>query len=96
MRILFITQVLYSFQAINISLKYNNIDHLTDEFLDSRRIKSQIINLCNRKGDENPKLVSQAGLFTRIPDDMDLETWVTSHCKDEQGIVLAKIHIPKS
>lgn len=49
--------------------------------------------------DENNRLVNQSGLFTRSPDNMDLETWVSTHNKDIpqlKDIVLAKLVIPNN
>lgn len=44
--------------------------------------------------DENPRLVSQGGLFTRLPDGVDLESWVRKHFKGYKEAVLIKICIP--
>jgi len=44
--------------------------------------------------DENARLVSQGGLFTRAPDDTDIEAWVRKNfAKSKQGALL-KITIP--
>lgn len=44
--------------------------------------------------DENSRLVSQGGLFTRAPDGVDLETWVREHFKGFPKGILIKITIP--
>ena len=45
--------------------------------------------------DENSRLVSQNGLFTRSPDGVDIESWVQKNfSKRQRNIVLAKILIP--
>src|SRR5207245_11317339 len=45
--------------------------------------------------DENPRLISQGGVFSRGPDGQDLETWIRANFKGEQdGYILMKILIP--
>jgi len=44
--------------------------------------------------DENQRLVNQGGLFTRAPDDMDIETWVKTNFKRDTGYILMKILLP--
>jgi hypothetical protein len=45
--------------------------------------------------DENSRLVSQGGLFTRAPDGVDVEAWVKANFEDATpDVVLAKIEIP--
>lgn len=45
--------------------------------------------------DENQRLVSQGGLFTRLHDGKSLETWVTkNHPEDDDGMSLLKILVP--
>ncbi len=44
--------------------------------------------------DENARLVSQGGLFTRAPDRQDLESWVKANFKGEKSYILIKITIP--
>lgn len=44
---------------------------------------------------ENQRLVNQGGLFTRSPDDIDLQTWVQDNFKEERkGYDLMKILVP--
>ena len=38
--------------------------------------------------DENQRLVNQGGLFTRAPDDTDIETWVKENFKENTGYKL--------
>ena len=45
-------------------------------------------------GDENARLVSQGGLFTRAPDDTDIGAWVRAHYAGVKKGVLLKITIP--
>lgn len=44
--------------------------------------------------DENPRLVGQSGLFTRSPDNVDVESWVRQHFDGLRQEVLVKITIP--
>lgn len=46
--------------------------------------------------DENSRLVSQRGLFTRGPNNIDIESWITTHqvVGREKSIELMKITIP--
>jgi len=44
--------------------------------------------------DENQRLVSQGGLFTRTPNDLDLESWVKKSFPGENGYVLMKLYVP--
>jgi len=44
--------------------------------------------------DENQRLVNQGGLFTRSPDDIDLESWVKQNFIGEKDYTLMKILIP--
>jgi hypothetical protein len=45
--------------------------------------------------DENPRLVSQGGLFSRGPDGVDLEKWVVENVEsDRSQFVLVRINIP--
>jgi hypothetical protein len=46
--------------------------------------------------DENPRLVSQGGIFTRTPPGMSLEQWVDGAFANSSGAVLLKIEIPNS
>jgi len=46
--------------------------------------------------DENPRLVSQGGLFTRAPDGVDIESWVQKHRVDQPKVDLFRIEIPES
>jgi len=51
------------------------------------------VNLFSPMSDENPRLVSQRGLFTRGPNNMDLATWMNKfHNENKYGLV--KISMP--
>ena len=44
--------------------------------------------------DENPRLLSQGGIFTRTPDGVDVESWVRTHLADYPKVALYRIEIP--
>ena len=44
--------------------------------------------------DENQRLVNQGGLFTRAPDDTDIETWIRKNFQGKAGYTLMKIFVP--
>lgn len=45
--------------------------------------------------DENQRLVNQGGLFTRFPDETDIQSWIQANFKDDnKGYILIKIHVP--
>jgi len=52
------------------------------------------VDLVRPFSDDNPRLISQGGLFTRSPDGVDLETWVKERCLGEKSYVLIKVTIP--
>lgn len=55
----------------------------------------QVIDFVEPMSDENPRLVSQGGLFTRAPDGMDVETWVAGNYSGSKGgIWLHKVILP--
>lgn len=57
------------------------------------------IRFLNPLADDNARLVSQNGLFTWIPDNMDVETWIKAEYnenKDKNLVLLAKVYIPSS
>lgn len=57
--------------------------------------RKPIIEFVRPFSDENSRLVSQAGLFTRAPDCVDIETWVRGRFAGEtETMYLIKIYIP--
>lgn len=46
--------------------------------------------------DENARLVSQGGLFTRTPDGVDIEEWVRTHLSAHTKSTLYRIEIPET
>lgn len=57
---------------------------------------SQHIEFIDPLLDDNPRLVSQGGLFTRSPDGVDVETWVKRNFEGHKRVILHKIAIPDS
>ncbi len=55
-----------------------------------------IIEFVEPLSDENDRLVSQGGLFTRSPDGQDIETWVREKFKGDTYSRLVKLLIPNS
>lgn len=77
----------------------NKVIH-DDEGITKINGHSPTVKLVRPLSVENSRLVSQRGLFTRGPNNMDLETWVNNyrdkseHIVNNNLIVLAKINIP--
>jgi len=68
---------------------------VTDDWKSEDR--APIVELVEPRSDENSRLVSQGGLFTRAPDAVTLDAWVRENFKDEKKwIRLLKITIPNS
>ena len=55
-----------------------------------------IIEFIRPLADDNPRLVSQGGLFSRAPDGVDIETWVRQHYAGDRRYVLLKVTIPNN
>ena len=54
-----------------------------------------IVEIVRPFSDDNPRLVNQGGLFTRSPDDLDLESWVRNTFKGvNNSYILIKVTIP--
>ncbi|WP_330213033.1 FRG domain-containing protein [Pseudomonas sp. Z18(2022)] len=57
--------------------------------------RKQTIKIVRPLSDENKRLVSQRGLFTRDPNNVDIETWIYTHTdRKARDIRLIKIKIP--
>lgn len=64
-------------------------------YLTSNSITHEIISFVRPLSDENARLVNQAGLFTRSPDTMEIEAWISNYfAGDKRQVVLLKIYIP--
>jgi hypothetical protein len=53
-----------------------------------------IVELVRPMSDENSRLVSQGGLFTRAPDRVALDDWVRSNFAGVKKVILLKVTIP--
>ena len=54
------------------------------------------IEIINPLSDQNPRLVNQRGLFTKLPIGTDMESWVKKNFKGvDSHVVLIKIEIPE-
>lgn len=60
--------------------------------------RKPIVEIIRPLSDENNRLVNQRGLFTRGPNNIDLEAWTKQYYQEEdkQFIRILKINIPKS
>ena len=56
--------------------------------------RSPVIEFIDPMSDENPRLVSQGGLFTRAPVGISIEQWVAQQFETSIVAVLLKIEIP--
>ncbi|MCG7537396.1 FRG domain-containing protein [Pseudoalteromonas sp. OOF1S-7] len=56
--------------------------------------KKPTVKIVRPLSDENSRLVNQRGLFTRGPNNIDLETWIKSHPGQKNVLELLKINIP--
>jgi hypothetical protein len=56
---------------------------------------AELVTFVRPLSDENARLVNQAGLFTRSPDNMNIEEWVSNYCVvSPTQVILLKIYIP--
>ena len=53
-----------------------------------------ILELIDPMSDENPRLVSQGGIFTRAPIGRSIEQWVATFFANSEGPILLRIEIP--
>ncbi len=55
----------------------------------------KVIEIVRPISNNNPRLISQRGLFTLIPKGYSIESWIEEHFKnDNENIILLKIKIP--
>jgi len=57
--------------------------------------RPDMVEIIDPLTDDNARLVSQRGLFTRAPAGVDIETWVRTHFAGGAGWVMAKMIIPE-
>jgi hypothetical protein len=74
------------------AVKLRNNDLLEGESLEKGR--PRVIEFIDPMSDENQRLVSQGGLFTRAPVGISIEDWVADEFRGSSATVLLKIEIP--
>jgi len=74
------------------AVKLRNEDLLEGESLEKGR--PPVIEFIDPMSDENQRLVSQGGLFTRAPVGISIEEWVSKEFRGSPANVLLKIEIP--
>lgn len=77
--------------TINENTKFNS-----DDSIKTINKRKPIVELIRPLSDENSRLVSQRGLFTRGPNNVDLEQWVKTYSADDNTWDLIKIIVPTS
>lgn len=77
-------RVVFAIDPVEIKKKNNEL-----------RIEDRV-EIINPLFDQNPRIVNQRGLLTRLPIGVDLESWVKVHFSGVKGIVVfIKIEIPE-
>ena len=75
------------------AVKLRNNDLLEGESLEGKE-RPRVIEFIDPMSDENQRLVSQGGLFTRAPVGISIEDWVAKEFAGSSAAVLLKIEIP--
>ncbi|MDH5389074.1 MAG: FRG domain-containing protein [Gammaproteobacteria bacterium] len=83
------------------ALSQDSIGYLNDIINDDDEIElvnnlKPTVKIVRPQSDENSRLVSQRGLFTRGPNNIDLETWVREYDDEKIGYSLIKISLPST
>jgi len=84
------------------AMSQNAINHKNQHILNNDNIKlinghKPTVKIVRPQSDENSRLVSQRGLFTRGPNNVDLETWIKMHPNvTSRAMELIKISIPNT
>ena len=74
------------------AVRRRNDDLLEGESLEKGR--PRVVEFIDPMSDENQRLVSQGGLFTRAPVGISIERWVAQEFEGSPATVLLKIEIP--
>lgn len=84
----------YALAQAGISRRNTRI--YNDDAIDLVNDRKPTVKIVRPQSDENSRLVSQRGVFTRGPNNIDLESWVKSFAPDdEKSLTLLKLNIPK-
>ncbi len=70
---------------------------MSDQIADGPSLESgrvEVVQIVDSLSDENARLVSQGGVFTRAPIGLPLERWVAQAFEGALIPVLVKVHIP--
>ncbi|UQB76603.1 FRG domain-containing protein [Pseudomonas shirazica] len=81
------------------ALSQASVARLNKDIADNNKVKlinnqKPTVKIVRPLSDENKRLVSQRGLFTRGPNNIDLEEWVRTHSKVDNILDLIKITMP--
>jgi len=81
----------FALSRINVQMKNQEIKRA-----DRKPLTAKTLEVFRPLTDENPRLVSQSGLFTRSPDGMSVEGWVKKHFAGTNLMpILFKITFPE-
>jgi len=77
----------------------NSVKEVNDKIIETKSIKTinghkPTIKIFKPLSDENDRLVSQRGLFTRGPNNVDIEDWFRTNQKGSQYMDVIKLVIP--
>jgi FRG domain-containing protein len=80
-------------------LDQNAVRQKSEELLNGPSLEQgrpPVVEFIDPMSDENQRLVSQGGLFTRAPVGMPIEQWVAREFENSSSAVLLRIEIPNS
>lgn len=84
----------FAFSQNDIEFANRNI--IEDIEIEEVNYRKPTVKIVRPLSDENSRLVSQRGLFTRGPNNIDLESWVKKYSISDNIMVLIKITMPTS
>lgn len=85
-------RVVYGLDQRAVDLKNHELEH--GPSFESGRLP--VVDFIDPLSDDNPRLVSQGGLFTRAPLGTPVERWVAQAFESSVAPVLIKIEIPNA
>lgn len=78
------------------SIDLNNHTIRSNDHIPTINLHKQTVKIVRPLSDENDRLVNQRGLFTRGPNNVDIENWIkTFHSGPDRGHELYQIVIPR-
>lgn len=78
------------------AVRRNSSKVIVDESITEVLGRKPIVEIVRPLSDENSRLVNQRGLFTRGPNNVDLEEWIQTYAGDDKVMDLIKITLPKT